>query len=77
MADVEAEGIRAAGLEVDMYQYVIQSYAANNRIAETLPDEVLKKMYAAPKPDVPIATPETLTQYDAFLFGTLFHCIQS
>jgi NAD(P)H dehydrogenase (quinone) len=41
------------------------------RIPETLPDEVLTKMYAPPKPtDIPIATPETLTKYDAFLFGS-------
>lgn len=26
-------------------------------------------MHAPPKPDIPIATPETLTQYDAFIFG--------
>ncbi|KAH3687358.1 hypothetical protein WICPIJ_001635 [Wickerhamomyces pijperi] len=40
------------------------------QIAETLPQEVLTKMYAAPKDStIPVATPETLTQYDAFLFG--------
>jgi NAD(P)H dehydrogenase (quinone) len=26
-------------------------------------------MYAAPKPDIPVATLETLTEYDFFLFG--------
>lgn len=31
-------------------------------------------MYAPPKPDIPVASPETLTQYDAFLFGT-FHSL--
>jgi len=45
------------------------------RIPETLPEDVLKKMYAAPKPDIPVASPDTLTQYDAFIFGTL-RCIR-
>jgi len=58
MADAEAEGIREAGFEVDMYQ-----------VPETLSEDVLTKMYAPPKPDIPIATPDTLTQYDGFLFG--------
>lgn len=39
------------------------------RIAETVPDEVLKKAQAPPKPPYPIAEPETLLNYDAFLFG--------
>ncbi|KAF5099246.1 hypothetical protein D0Z03_001063 [Geotrichum reessii] len=56
---VEAQkGIEAAGGSADIYQ-----------IPETLSEEVLGKMYAAPKAADPIATPETLTQYDAFLFG--------
>lgn len=36
---------------------------------ETLPQEVLTKLYAAPKPDYPIITPEKLAEYDAFLIG--------
>ncbi|KAK9329047.1 flavoprotein-like protein [Lipomyces starkeyi] len=32
-------------------------------------EEVLQKMYAAPKPDYPIATANTLVDYDAFMFG--------
>jgi NAD(P)H:quinone oxidoreductase type IV len=39
------------------------------RIAETLPEEVLTKMHAPPKPDYPIADATTLTEYDAFIFG--------
>jgi len=75
MADAEAEGVRAAGFEVDMYQYAPQSICPINaiRVPETLPEEVLKKMYAAPKPDIPVASPDTLTQYDAFLFGIVFY----
>ena len=52
------EGIESAGGQVDVYQ-----------IAETLPEEVLIKMHATPKSEDPIATPDTLTQYDAYLFG--------
>ncbi|KAK5047902.1 Minor allergen Cla h 7 [Exophiala bonariae] len=59
LAAAEKKGIEAAGGTVDVYQ-----------IKETLPAEVLKKMYA-PEQDtsIPFATPETMTQYDAFLFG--------
>ena len=41
------------------------------RIAETLPDEVLAKMFAPPKPtDVDtLSDPADLEGYDAFLFG--------
>lgn len=52
------KGVEAAGGSADIYQ-----------IAETLPEEVLTKMYAPAKPSDPIATAETLTQYDAYLFG--------
>ena len=56
---VEAQkSIEAAGGSADLYQ-----------IPETLSEEVLGKMYAAPKSADPIATPQTLTEYDAFLFG--------
>ncbi|KAL1651165.1 flavodoxin-like fold protein [Diplodia intermedia] len=60
LALAEKKGIEAAGGTVDLYQ-----------IPETLPDEVLGKMYAPPK-DASIKTldsPKTLEQYDAFLFG--------
>ncbi|KAK5140705.1 flavodoxin-like fold protein [Rachicladosporium monterosium] len=60
LAEAEAKGIKEAGGSVDMYQ-----------IPETLPEEVLKKMYAAPK-DTSIATiddPKVLEQYDGVLFG--------
>lgn len=58
MADAEAEGVRDAGLEADMYQ-----------VPETLSEDILKKMYAAPKTNDPVATLDTLTGYDYFLFG--------
>ncbi|KAJ6518500.1 flavoprotein-like protein [Mycena vulgaris] len=38
-------------------------------VAETLPQEVLTKMYAPAKPALPIITPEELAKYDAFLMG--------
>lgn len=52
------KGIEAAGGSADIYQ-----------IPETLSEEILGNMHAAPKAADPIATPQTLTQYDAFLFG--------
>jgi len=59
LAEREKKGIEAAGGKVDVFQ-----------IKETLPEEVLKKMWAAPKDaSVPVVTPQDLTNYDAFLFG--------
>jgi NAD(P)H dehydrogenase (quinone) len=39
------------------------------QVPETLPQEVLTKMYAPPKPDYPIAKPTDLLDYDGFLIG--------
>jgi NAD(P)H dehydrogenase (quinone) len=39
------------------------------RIAETLSEDVLAKMHAPAKPDVPIIEPTDLLAYDAILFG--------
>ncbi|KAK2765432.1 Minor allergen Cla h 7 [Arachnomyces sp. PD_36] len=58
LAAAEKKGIEDAGGSVDVYQ-----------IAETLPEEVLTKMHAPPKSDIPIAEPATLEEYDAVLFG--------
>ena len=53
------KGLERAGVNARLYQ-----------ISETLPDEVLQKMYAAPKAaDVPIITPEVLAEADGVLFG--------
>lgn len=52
------KGIESTGGTVDLYQ-----------IAETLPQAILDKMHAPAKSSDPIATAETLTKYDAFLFG--------
>ncbi|GFR49390.1 hypothetical protein Agub_g11442 [Astrephomene gubernaculifera] len=39
------------------------------QVAETLPAEVLEKMHAPPKSDVPILSPLELPDADAFVFG--------
>ncbi|KAL8714892.1 MAG: hypothetical protein Q9220_001405 [cf. Caloplaca sp. 1 TL-2023] len=59
MADAELEGVKSAGGTADLYQ-----------VQETLPQEVLKMMYAAPKDDsIPVITPEKFAEYDAVLLG--------
>ncbi|KAL1977117.1 hypothetical protein VTN31DRAFT_3399 [Thermomyces dupontii] len=58
LAEAEKRGVEAAGGQADLYQ-----------IPETLSDEVLQKLQAPPKGNYPIATPETLLEYDAILFG--------
>ncbi|PVF96617.1 putative 1,4-benzoquinone reductase [Serendipita vermifera] len=58
MAESVKKGIEAAGGSATILQ-----------VPETLPQEVLQKMHAPPKPDYPIATPADLPQYDGFLFG--------
>jgi len=58
LAEAEKKGIEAAGGSADLYQ-----------VEETLPQEVLSKMHAPPKSNIPIITPDILKTYDAFLFG--------
>lgn len=59
MAQSIKKGVESAGGQADVY-----------RVEETLPEEVLQKMNAPEKkPDIPVATPNTLLEYDAFLFG--------
>jgi len=58
MAESAKKGIEAAGGNVTILQ-----------VAETLPQEVLTKMYAPAKPDYPIATPNDLLEYDGILLG--------
>ncbi|KAL6715839.1 flavodoxin-like fold protein [Lecanora helva] len=59
LAEAEKKGIEAAGGKVDVFQ-----------VKETLPQEVLSKMYAPGQSDaIPFITPEKLEEYDAFLFG--------
>lgn len=58
LAEAEKKGIEAAGGKADIYQ-----------IEETLPEDVLAKMHAPPKTTHPIATVDTVKDYDAVLFG--------
>lgn len=58
LAEAIKGGVESAGGQATIYQ-----------IAETLPEEVLKKMYAPAKPDYPILAPADLVKFDAFLFG--------
>lgn len=58
MAESVKKGVEAAGGAAEIFQ-----------VPETLSDEVLAKMHAPAKPDYPVATLDTLTGYDAFLFG--------
>lgn len=55
------KGLEAAGCTVEMFQ-----------VPETLPAEVLAKMHAPPKPDIPVADMafiEKMPTYDGFVFG--------
>ncbi|KAK9663730.1 hypothetical protein K7432_018007 [Basidiobolus ranarum] len=53
------KGIEKSGdIEVTIYQ-----------VPETLSDEILTKLHAPPKPDIPVITPAMLTEADGFFFG--------
>lgn len=58
MAEAVKAGIEAAGGQATIFQ-----------VPETLSPEVLTLLQAPDKPDFPIATKETLTEFDAFMFG--------
>ncbi|RPD65312.1 flavo protein WrbA [Lentinus tigrinus ALCF2SS1-7] len=58
LAESVKKGIEASGGSATIYQ-----------IAETLPDDVLAKMYAPPKPAYAVLAPGDLAQFDAFVFG--------
>ncbi|PSR87372.1 hypothetical protein PHLCEN_2v5189 [Hermanssonia centrifuga] len=58
MAECVKKGIEGAGGSAIIYQ-----------VPETLPQEVLAKMYAPPKPDYPVIEPTDLTKFDGFVFG--------
>ncbi|CAI5755816.1 unnamed protein product [Candida verbasci] len=59
LAKAVQKGIKETGASADLFQ-----------IPETLSPEVLQKMHAPEKPtDIPIATLDTLTSYDAFFFA--------
>ncbi|KUG00680.1 Flavoprotein YCP4 [Phytophthora nicotianae] len=59
MAETIKKGIESVeGVTAEIYQ-----------VAETLPEELLAQIHAAPKKDYPIATPDTLKEADGILFG--------
>ncbi|KUG00679.1 Flavoprotein YCP4 [Phytophthora nicotianae] len=59
MAETIKKGIESVeGVTAEIYQ-----------VAETLPEELLAQIHAAPKKDHPIATPDTLKEADGILFG--------
>ncbi|KAL7415688.1 flavoprotein-like protein [Mrakia frigida] len=57
LSDAVFKGVQKSGAEAIMYQF-----------EETLPQEVLTKMYAAPKPAYPVITPDLLAELDGFIF---------
>ncbi|CAF0728432.1 unnamed protein product [Brachionus calyciflorus] len=59
MAHHVVKGVERSGVDVKLF-----------RVAETLTEDILKKMKAIPKPsDVPVIKTEQLTEPDGFLFG--------
>ncbi|HYG88193.1 MAG TPA: NAD(P)H:quinone oxidoreductase [Azospirillum sp.] len=59
MAQAAAEGARSvAGTEVTL-----------KRVPETVPEEVRRNAHFKEEPNVPIATPDELADYDAIIFG--------
>jgi len=58
LAESVKKGVESGGGTATIYQ-----------VPETLPQEVLTKMYAPAKPDYPIVTAADLPQYDGFLVG--------
>jgi len=78
VAEAEKAGIEEAGGKADIFQYVfvhiVRPHFLNTkrlfcRVAETLSQEILTKMYAPAKPDYPIITPDIISTYDAFILG--------
>lgn len=58
LAEAEKKGIEAAGGIAEIFQ-----------VPETLSEDVVKALGGLEKPSYPLATRETLTEYEFFLFG--------
>lgn len=58
LALAQQKGVLSAGGVADIF-----------RVEETLPEGLFKKLGGTSYPDVPVATPDTLVEYDSFLFG--------
>lgn len=52
-----------------MFKLFVKICCVHEQVAEILPEEVLGKMGAPPKSDVPIITPNELSEADGFVFG--------
>ncbi|KAI9020691.1 NAD(P)H:quinone oxidoreductase, type IV [Phycomyces nitens] len=52
------KGLVASGIQAEIFQ-----------VPETLSDEILTKMHAPPKPNLPIITADKLTEADGIIFG--------
>jgi hypothetical protein len=61
----------SSSMSLPYLRSLVQHSLTTTRVAETLSDEVLQKMYAPPKPtDIKtLEDPSDLDPYDAFLFG--------
>ena len=77
------EGLKSAGVSVKLFQVslLLASIEPGHawrppadkymlQVPETLPEEVLSKMYAPPKKDVPIISADQLPEADGFIFAT-------
>ncbi|KFZ18953.1 hypothetical protein V501_00907 [Pseudogymnoascus sp. VKM F-4519 (FW-2642)] len=70
LAEAEKNGIEAAGGSAEIFHF--KGDVRTRKVillAETLPEEVLKAMYAPAKSSYPVIEPEQLTQYDGVLLG--------
>ncbi|KAJ1557223.1 hypothetical protein HK405_000507, partial [Cladochytrium tenue] len=65
LADEVIIGLKSEGVDVTLY-----------RVAETLPKEVLTKMYAKSFDDIPVITPDLLKEADGFIFGFGCHAFR-
>lgn len=73
------KGLEAQGMETKLFQVYRESSVhlhhesktilIYDQVPETLSDEVLEKMHAPPKPDVPVITVDQLKEADGFMFG--------
>ncbi|GAB5590074.1 hypothetical protein Unana1_04974 [Umbelopsis nana] len=58
LAQEVQKGLEATGVQTKLFQ-----------VAETLSDDILQKMHAPPKPDIPVIKVDELTEPDGIIFG--------
>jgi len=49
--------------------FLVTLYVVLSQVPETLPEGVLEKMHAPPKPDVPIVDVHDISSADGFVFA--------